>query len=91
MVFTLGTLFEALLLLVNVVAILNEERFLAKGMPSRSRTKNNPSPLSLSSIVGWGKDYRNEGFGGQSGAKVQLVNLITSVQTLLRGLYEPVM
>ena len=35
--------------------------------------------------VGWGKDYRNEGFGGQSGVKVQLVNLITSVQTLLRG------
>ena len=35
--------------------------------------------------VGWGKDYRNEGFGGQSGVKFQLVNLITSVQTLLRG------
>ena len=35
--------------------------------------------------VGWGKDYRNEGFGGQSGVKVQLVNLISSVQTLLRG------
>jgi hypothetical protein len=64
MVFTLGTLFEALLLLVNAIAILNEERFLAK--------------------VGWGKDYKNEGFGGQSGVKVQLVNLITSVQTLLR-------
>ena len=31
MVFTLGTLFEALLLLVNAIAILNEERFLAKG------------------------------------------------------------
>ena len=46
-----------------------------------------PVPLSLSPLaaVGWGKDYRNEGFGGQSGVKVQLVNLITSVQTLLRG------
>ena len=31
MVFTLGTLFEAALLLVNAVAILNEERFLKKG------------------------------------------------------------
>ena len=29
--FTLGTLFEAALLLVNAVAILNEERFLKKG------------------------------------------------------------
>lgn len=31
MVFTLGTLFEAALLLINAVAILNEERFLKKG------------------------------------------------------------
>ena len=31
MVFTIGTLFEAGLLLVNAIAILNEERFLAKG------------------------------------------------------------
>lgn len=30
MVFTLGTLFEAGLLLVNAVAILNEEKFLKK-------------------------------------------------------------
>lgn len=32
MVFTIGTLFEAALLLVNAIAILNEERFLAKGI-----------------------------------------------------------
>lgn len=64
MVFTVGTLFEAALLLINSIAILNEERFLAK--------------------VGWGKDYRNEGFAPQAGVKYQLVNLITSVQTLLR-------
>ena len=35
--------------------------------------------------VGWGRDSRNEGFGDQSGIKYQLVALITSVQTLLRG------
>ncbi len=35
--------------------------------------------------VGWGRDYRNEGFVDQGGVKFQLVNLITSVQTLLRG------
>ena len=35
--------------------------------------------------VGWGRDSRNEGFGDQSGVKYQLVSLITSVQTLLRG------
>ena len=32
MVFTIGTLFEAGLLLVNAIAILNEDRFLQKGM-----------------------------------------------------------
>lgn len=39
-------------------------------------------------IVGWGKDYRNEGFGDSSGMKYQLVQLITSVRTLLRGSYN---
>ncbi len=43
-----------------------------------------PPSLSLA-VVGWGRDYRNEGFGPQSGVKFQLVNLVTSVQTLLRG------
>ena len=36
-------------------------------------------------VVGWGRDYRNEGFGDQGGVKYQLVSLVTSVQTLLRG------
>jgi len=31
MVFTIGTLFEAALLLINSIAILNEEKFLKKG------------------------------------------------------------
>lgn len=38
-------------------------------------------------LVGWGRDYRNEGFVDQGGIKFQLVNLVTSVQTLLRGQY----
>ena len=37
--------------------------------------------------VGWGRDYRNEGFVDQGGIKFQLVSLVTSVQTLLRGKY----
>ncbi len=37
--FTLGTLFEAALLLINSIAILNEERFLKKGMIIRTRLK----------------------------------------------------
>ena len=35
--------------------------------------------------VGWSKDYRNEGFGEQRGIKSNLINLISSVRTLLRG------
>ncbi|XP_065911042.1 immediate early response 3-interacting protein 1-like [Dysidea avara] len=62
--FAIGSLFEASLLFINAVAILNEDRFLVK--------------------VGWGKDYRNEGFGDSSGIKYQLIQLITSVRTLLR-------
>ena len=40
-----------------------------------------------SCAVGWGRDYRNEGFGEQNGIKHQLVAVITAVQTLLRGEY----
>lgn len=36
--------------------------------------------------VGWGRDYRNEGFGDQAGIKSQLIALITAVQTLLRSM-----
>jgi hypothetical protein len=65
MAFTLGTLFEAVLLVINAIAILNEDRFLKK--------------------IGWGRDYRNEGFGDQAGIKSQIISLITAVQTLLRS------
>ena len=43
------------------------------------------SILLIPLTVGWGKDYRNEDFVAQGGVKHQLVNLISSVQTLLRG------
>lgn len=36
-------------------------------------------------LVGWSKDYRNEGFGEGSSIKGQLISLITAVQTLLRS------
>lgn len=43
------------------------------------------SGSSLSRAVGWGRDYRNEGFVEQGGVKHQLVAVVTAVQTLLRG------
>ena len=36
-------------------------------------------------LVGWSRDYQNEGFGEQSGMKSQLIALMTAVQTLLRS------
>ena len=65
MVFTLGTLFEAGLLLINAVAILNEEKFLKKGEgppllylfpidahPTPHPTPNPPKPPSPHSWLG---------------------------------------
>ena len=58
MVFTLGTLFEAALLLVNAIAILNEERFLAKGKKvweSSMRRGTGVCTSYLRVSVVWGK------------------------------------
>ncbi|XP_065836950.1 immediate early response 3-interacting protein 1-like [Oscarella lobularis] len=65
MAFTLGALYEAFLLFINAVAILNEQRFLSK--------------------IGWGtNEANNPGFGQEKGVKHQIINLISSVRTLLR-------
>ena len=87
MVFTLGTLFEATLLVINAIAILNEERFLKKGeQTALYLIVSILMCLLLFPQVGWGRDNRNEGFGDQAGMKSQLIALITAVQTLLRSM-----
>ncbi|KAK5002314.1 Protein transport protein yos1 [Elasticomyces elasticus] len=56
------------LLLVNAVAILSEDRFLAR--------------------IGWGSMPSDPGFGGAqdtASVKAKIVNLITSVRTLMRS------
>jgi hypothetical protein len=65
MALTLGALFEASLLIINAIAVLNEQRFLAK--------------------IGWSPADASAGFGPEVGIKHQLIHLISSVQTLLRG------
>lgn len=88
MVFTLGTLFEATLLVINAIAVLNEERFLKKGGQTALYVIVSIliCLLLLFPQVGWGRDNRNEGFGDQAGMKSQLIALITAVQTLLRSM-----
>ena len=53
MVFTLGTLFEAALLLVNAIAILNEERFLAKGKKVWESSMRRGTGVLATSVCQW--------------------------------------
>ncbi|CAL8575191.1 hypothetical protein XPA_001130 [Xanthoria parietina] len=68
MLFGLGNLFYVSILLVNAVAILSEDRFLAR--------------------IGWGSAPTEPAFGGSrdeaASVKGKLVNLISSVRTLMR-------
>ncbi|CAE7103081.1 unnamed protein product [Rhizoctonia solani] len=76
----LGAIFYVSLLLINAIAILNEERFLARIMGIQ---------------VGWSSvgpqpgqqynQYDRTGFGeGGSEVKSKMINLIGAVRTLLR-------
>ncbi|XP_017893394.1 immediate early response 3-interacting protein 1 [Ceratina calcarata] len=64
MAFTLWTLYEATLLWLNAVCVLNEDRFLAK--------------------VGWASWQNVQGFGEPPSIKLQLLNLIKSIRTVMR-------
>lgn len=68
MLFGLGNLFYVSILLVNAVAVLSEDRFLAR--------------------IGWGNTPAEASFGGgrndAASVKGKLVNLISSVRTLMR-------
>ncbi|KZT60726.1 Yos1-like protein [Calocera cornea HHB12733] len=80
MAFSLGTLIYVSLLLVNAIAILNEERFLARiGLSTQS-------PAAYP--TGFDQAYNDPSSGGGSGSgpsvRTQLVNLIGAVRTLLR-------
>ncbi|CAD0057358.1 unnamed protein product [Aureobasidium pullulans] len=65
--FNLGGLFYVSVLLVNAIAILSEDRFLAR--------------------IGWGSTQQEPAFGGPSdntSVKSKVINLISSVRTLMR-------
>ncbi|KAF8605361.1 Yos1-like protein [Ceratobasidium sp. AG-I] len=71
----LGTILYVALLLINAIAVLNEERFLARIGWS-----------SLQPAQQFNAQYDNTGFGDQGGpgVKSRLINLISAVRTLLR-------
>ncbi|KAF1942575.1 Yos1-like protein [Clathrospora elynae] len=65
--FGLGGLFYVAVLLINAIAILSEDRFLAR--------------------IGWTASAVDPGFGGprdDASIKARLINLVSSVRTLMR-------
>lgn len=75
-----GTMLQVSLLLVNAIAILNEERFLVRigWASSRGRQAQNPN-------VGYNQGYDQMGYGDQDiGVKARLIELINAVRTLMR-------
>ncbi|TDL29883.1 Yos1-like protein [Rickenella mellea] len=77
--FYLGTMFYVSLLLVNALAVLSEERFLAR-IGWTSSPAQNAQP-------GFHQPYESYGGGGGQQAesfKGKLVNLIGAVRTLMR-------
>ncbi|PWN31341.1 Yos1-like protein, partial [Meira miltonrushii] len=70
----IGLFIYVSLLLVNAIAILNEERFLARIGWSSSQSSSS---------------FDSSGFGGQgqeASVKTRLIHLISAVRTLLRGM-----
>ncbi|KAF8897524.1 Yos1-like protein [Infundibulicybe gibba] len=75
----LGRFFEVALLLINAIAVLSEDRFLARiGWVSSSQPQN--------TNVAFHQSYDQAGYGaGQDvGMKSRLIDLVSAVRTLLR-------
>lgn len=94
----LGTFLQVSLLFINAIAILNEERFLARSMsrihPS-SLDDINTVPVGWVSTsrsqaqnanVGYNQGYDQTGYGNQDvSIKARLIDLISAVRTLMRS------
>jgi len=77
---SLGNILYISLLLVNAIAVLSEERFLARIGWSTQQPPAGPQGFAQPYDAGYG------GAGGQAdlGVKVKIVNLIGAVRTLMR-------
>ncbi|KCV70794.1 hypothetical protein H696_03145 [Fonticula alba] len=80
--FSLGHLFKACLLFVNAVAVLNEDRFLARiGWGTRS-VQVGAGPNLTAGDDAFGLNSQDTKSPGP--LKLQIIRLIASVQTLLK-------
>ncbi|KAJ5482798.1 Protein transport protein Y [Penicillium diatomitis] len=76
LLFGLGNLVYVIVLIINAIAVLSEDRFLA-------RSSSPPSPPAF----GWGRTQAEPGFGASydsTSVKAKSVNLIASVRTVMR-------
>jgi len=75
----LGIFFKVSLLLINAIAVLSEDRFLARlGWVSGQQQAAN---------AGFHQTYDQNGYGavqGEVGIKARLIDLISAVRTLMR-------
>lgn len=97
--FLLGSILQVTLLLINAIAVLSEDRFLARSTcppyPAFGRTHELRSAVGwLSSSqpqnlnVGFQQPYDQNGYGagqGEIGMKARLIDLISAVRTLMRS------
>ena len=98
MVLFIGTILYVSLLLINAIAILNEERFLAKSMlllfssvPCFVLTTYQVGWLSSSRQIrdGFQQTFDQNGYGPpqtDAGMKARLIDLIGAVRTLMRSM-----
>lgn len=96
MVFGLGRILYCSLLLINSLAILNEDRFLSRGASSMIRVPNAVGERGTDSTtsVGWSSSaahqqsqlqFQDPSFGEGPGVKARMINLIGAVRTLMRS------
>jgi len=73
----LGTFLYVSILLVNAMAVLSEDRFLARiGWTSARPQNNNNNPAYQA--------YDQPGYGQEVGIKTKIIDLISAVRTLMR-------
>ncbi|RAH87030.1 hypothetical protein BO86DRAFT_394812 [Aspergillus japonicus CBS 114.51] len=99
--FGLGKLFYVVILFINSLAILSEDRFLARStstqLPENLNLQNLPpfgtpqlTKLPPSQTVGWGRMQADAAFGAtydNTSVKAKTINLIASVRTVMRSTF----
>ncbi|KAI0959566.1 hypothetical protein AcW1_004358 [Taiwanofungus camphoratus] len=82
MALTLGTILYVVILLINSMAVLNEDRFLARIGWSSAQAQ----PTNSGFAQQYGPAYDQAGLVGPQdvGMKTRMINLISAVRTLMR-------